>query len=205
MSPIDELLGGGTLSLVLVGVAALALGALGAWLLIRRRDRSRIELDPRTLPSAIIRTGPEIRTRVTEHLADAANGRRQRKAATSLPGRMRFGRVLWLDHDPDRFVHETLAMETLGVPVTKATRSAVALEYLGREEYAVFIGGIEEQDDGELVGAFLDQVRARCPGSVTIGYAAPTIQTRVHIPGMVVVDDPVDLIDEVARGLGSPR
>lgn len=197
----DELPGGVPLGVAVVGVTALILGAVGAWILVRWRYRTHIELDPRALPTAVVRLRSDVRTRVTEHLADAATARRQRQAATSLPSRIRFGRVLWLDHEPDGFVHETLALEALGLPVTKTTRSAIALEYVDRQQYAVFIGGIEEQDDGHAIGAFLDQVRTRCPGIVTIGYAAPAVQARVQVPGMVVVEEPVDLVDEIVRAL----
>jgi PleD family two-component response regulator len=68
-------------------------------------------------------------------------------APLQLPSTIRLRRILWVDDKPDQNLYETLALEQLGLAITKATASRAAFSYLGAQSYRVVITDLGRPGD----------------------------------------------------------
>ncbi len=189
------------------GLLAAILGSVAATLLIvvvalTLRMRT---VSPRTtaerMGAVVISIDSGTRERVAMHIADASLARGQRKSATTLPDRIRYGRVLWIDNDPDFSASETLALEALGVSVTKTMHADIAMKYLSDQAYSVLVAGLVEDSRPAAIASFLEHVRTVQPGIVTVGYASPGLSSPISVGGLSTVRDPADVINVVATSL----
>jgi hypothetical protein len=191
----------GTLIVAATGVV-IVLGALVVAIIwIRRSPGATIPAE--RLRELTILIDSQTQENTASHVGEASIARRQRRTAMPLPASAHFGRVLWIDDNPDGSVHESMAFETLGISVTKTTRPDAALSYLSGLDYVAVIAGVRDDSNPEAVGAFFEAVRQIRPQIISLGYLAAGSSFPPQIPGLTIVSDPADLVSAVVTELAS--
>lgn len=186
-----------TLVVGLLGVIVLT-ALIGVIVWMRRSVNVRIPAG--ALPRLQIALAPDDREAVVSQLREAAVARGEAQAVpVSLPERLRLGRVLWVDDDPDTSLSETIALHTLGTAVVKATHAEAALAYLSADRYTAVVFGIVPDSDLDAIAAFVEHVRVRQPGILILGYAAPGVVTDAA--EFTLVRDPGELVAAVLAPL----
>ncbi|MEV8359991.1 hypothetical protein [Microbacterium sp. NPDC076895] len=153
------------------------------------------------LGELIIMIDSQTQENTASHVVEASTARRQRRTALPLPSSVRFGRVLWIDDNPDGSVRESMALETLGISVTKTMHPDIALSYLSGLDYVAVIAGVREDSNPEAVGAFFEAVRKIRPAIISLGYLAAGSSFPPQIAGVTIVGDPADLVSAVVTEL----
>lgn len=190
---------------LLVGLAGVVVAGalLGVILWMRRTARTRISTE--RLDELVIAIGSHTQESAASRVGDAAAARGQRRTALPLPRAIGFGRVLWVNNDPDSTMSETVAFESLGISVTKTMHADIALAYLSGLEYVAVIAEIVDASNPDAVGAFFEAVRDARPGIITLGYAAPESTHPPQISGAPLIRDPADLVNAVVSALAAER
>ncbi|MES9538201.1 MULTISPECIES: response regulator [unclassified Actinomadura] len=114
---------------------------------------------------------------------------------------VRLARVLWVDDDPDGNLYETIALEELGLFVTKATSTAAGAVYLGSTlHYSLIISDITRQDDPDAGAELLALARDEASGVPVIFYTFGNESKHAELlaaGASAVVQTPDDLIRAV--------
>lgn len=182
------------------GFVALLVGLLGVVLLMaivglilsmRRGKKKRIPAGE--LSTVILTLGGEEREAFTSRIREAVAAHGSTPApAPKLPDAIRYGRVLWVDDETDTSLAETIALQSLSIPVMKATHADAALAYLSADRYDALVFGMSADSDLEAIQAFVARVRAQQPGIDILAYATPGLApassdiTVVHEPGELI-------------------
>ncbi|MGH3380755.1 MAG: hypothetical protein ACRDP6_39080 [Actinoallomurus sp.] len=119
---------------------------------------------------------------------------------------VRLARVLWVDDYPDNNLYETIALEELGLLVTKATSAEAGLTYLRSSlDYALIISDVARHGNSNAGLELLKSVER-------LGLETPVIfytSNAARHSGLIaqgarsVVDSPADLVAEIL--LSRPR
>ncbi|MFJ4719137.1 response regulator [Streptomyces luteogriseus] len=114
--------------------------------------------------------------------------------------RARLARVLWVDDNPDFNLFETLALEQLGLLVTKATSTDAGVFYLNNMEFSLVITDAQRGRDPDAGMALLDRLQRLNPEIPVIVYTMGAANKRerfVNAGARAVVDTPSELIAAV--------
>jgi CheY-like chemotaxis protein len=112
----------------------------------------------------------------------------------------RVGRVLWVDDHPDYNLHETIALEELGLFVTKATATHAAEVYLQSLRFDLVITDLGRGDDPDAGLELLKKVQLTQESIPVIVYTLAASEKRtalVQAGARAVVDTPSELIAAV--------
>jgi CheY-like chemotaxis protein len=113
---------------------------------------------------------------------------------------MRIARVLWVDDNPDYNLLETIALEELGLFVTKATSTEAGEFYLRRLEFALVITDLSRGADRDAGLELLKKVEHAQRDIPVIVYTLRAEEKRTWLTdagARAVVDTPSDLIAAV--------
>lgn len=189
----------GFVTLVLGFLGVIVLTALiGVILWIRRN--ATVRMPARRLATIEISFDPDEREAIATQLREAHAARGQGSGiAPKLPERVRLGRVLWVDGDPDTSMSETIALHKLGTGVVKATHADAALAYLSADRYTALVFGIAPDSDLAAIEAFVARARTSQPGILLLGYAAPGVVT--DSADFTLVRDPSELVAAIIAPL----
>lgn len=114
----------------------------------------------------------------------------------------RLARVLWVDDNPDYNLYETVALERLGLFVTKATSTEAGEFYLRELSISIIITDVTRGEDWEAGKTLLARVRSAYPDLPVIFYTTRAEERRpalVSAGATAVVDTPGDLLAAVAE------
>lgn len=148
---------------------------------------------------------PQTEAEVRHAVAQAANHKRLKSPkAPSRPAKgWHLGRILWVDDNPDWSVYETIALETLGLFVTKTTSTNSAQVYLKEMAFDLVISDMGRDGEGPEAGLRLTRyIRQNHPSLPVIIYTADArrhLSSGMEAGAFSVVDTPWELVDEVSR------
>jgi len=193
-------------SLILGVLIVVVVGAI-TWGAVARGRAGDLKISVAKLLDVQVTVGAETREAVSEDVRAAAAERGQTldTVAVKLPASVRLGRILWVDDHPDNSVHESIALERLGLAITKTTHASGAMEYLKSLRYDVVITNWSRQD-GTPVSEFIRHVGTLHPGATVIVY---TTLTQVAAGDAsrsgadLVTADPHELLASVLARLSS--
>lgn len=112
----------------------------------------------------------------------------------------RVARVLWVDDHPDYNLHETIALEELGLFVTKATATEAAEVYLQSLKFALVITDLGRGNNPNAGLELLKKVKLIQKDVPVIVYTLGASEKRTWLTqsgARAVVDTPSDLIAAV--------
>lgn len=189
-------------------ILALAVIAVIGVLLFRATGRSggSAKFSVAKIFEAEISISPQVEAKAHEAVAEASNQKGVPPPTEDvLPhpqGGWRLGRVLWVDDNPDWSVYETIALETLGMFVTKATTSKGGAAYLSGLDFDVVISDLGRNDEGPEAGlTFTRLVHQSHPGLPVIIYTVNAERHRsrgLEAGAFAVVDTPAALLAAVS-------
>lgn len=113
---------------------------------------------------------------------------------------VRLARLLWVDDNPDNNLYETVALEQLGLLVTKATSTYAGLFYLSQLQYALAITDLGRDEGPEAGIDFIRRAKTAYPDLPVIVYTMNADVVRAKLVGAgaaAVVDRPGDLVSAV--------
>ncbi|MGH8909058.1 MAG: response regulator [Egibacteraceae bacterium] len=113
---------------------------------------------------------------------------------------VRLARLLWVDDNPDNNLYETVALEQLGLLVTKAASTDAGLFYLSRLPYSLAITDLGRDEGPEAGLDFIRQAMTAYPHLPVIVYTMNAEATQAKLIGegaSAVVDQPGDLVSAV--------
>ncbi|WP_329230189.1 response regulator [Streptomyces canus] len=114
--------------------------------------------------------------------------------------RARVARVLWVDDNPDYNLYETLALEQLGLLVTKATSTEAGMSYFNNLNFSLVVTDAQRGPDAEAGMTLLKELQRVNPEIPVIVYtmgAADKREQLVNAGARAVVDTPSELIHVV--------
>ncbi|MFF3331623.1 response regulator [Streptomyces sp. NPDC002888] len=112
----------------------------------------------------------------------------------------RLARVLWVDDNPDNNVYETLALEQLGLLVTKATSTDSGMFYFNDLDFSLVVTDAQRGPDADAAMNLLKELREVKPEIPVIVYtmgAADKREQLVNAGARAVVETPSELIKAV--------
>jgi len=113
---------------------------------------------------------------------------------------VRLARLLWVDDNPDNNVYETVALEKLGLLITKAISTASGLFYLERLRFSLAVTDLGRPEGPEVGIEFIRAVKRLHEHVPVIVYTtnADSVRERLIKEGAeAVVDQPGDLVQTV--------
>ncbi|MGH8898231.1 MAG: response regulator [Egibacteraceae bacterium] len=113
---------------------------------------------------------------------------------------VQLARLLWVDDNPDNNLYETVALEQLGLLITKATSTDAGLFYLSQLQYALAITDLGRNEGPEAGLDFTRRVKITYPDLPVIVYTINAVAVRAKLIGAgatAVVDQPGDLANAV--------
>ena len=114
----------------------------------------------------------------------------------------RLARVLWVDDNPDYNLYETVALERLGLFVTKATSTEAGEFFLREVPISIVVTDVVRGKDQEAGKTLLAMVKSSHPELPVIFYTTGAEMKRaalVAAGAAAVVDVPGDLIAAVVQ------
>ena len=188
---------------VVLGLAVIAVVAVMLWRMITTRTSGSWNISVAKLFESKLKIGPDQQRDVEQTISEANQARglpADAPTAPALPSTIRLRRILWVDDNPDNNLYETLALEMLGLAITKTTNSQAADVYLAAQAYALVITDLGRPND-TLAG--LDFVRAltkkysRLKVIIYTLRATDTADQGRQAGASAIVDTPHDLLEAV--------
>ncbi|MFI7587881.1 response regulator [Spongisporangium articulatum] len=196
---------------LILGLAVIAVVGLLLWRTISARGSGTWKISVGDLFKSELQLSPAQQSEMEAELKRANEARGPSapvSPAPKLPNALPLRRILWVDDNPDGNVYETLALERLGLPVTKATSSRAAWQYLGAEQYGLVITDLGRPNDSVAGAVFLEQTKTRFPKIPIVVYTlAPDIPTAelVAAGASFVTETPGRLLSAVVTTLSTAK
>ena len=109
-----------------------------------------------------------------------------------------------MDDKPDQNLYETLALERLGLAITKATGSGAAFSYLGAQSYGIVITDLGRPGDDCAGIEFVRELQKRFPEVKVVVYtfgSSIPVDDLKHAGASAVVTTPQALLSAVVAEL----
>ncbi|MBT2366822.1 response regulator [Streptomyces sp. ISL-10] len=109
----------------------------------------------------------------------------------------RVARVLWVDDNPDNNLYETLALEQLGLLVTKATSTDAGMFYFNNLDFSFVVTDVHRESDADAGMTLLKELQRVKPEIPVIAYTMGAAEIRdqfINAGARAVVDTPAGLI-----------
>jgi CheY-like chemotaxis protein len=195
-----------TVALIL-GLAIVAVAAVILWRASASESTGRWKVSVGKLFESELEIGPDQRREAQENIVRAYSAHDLPPAPTAppeLPSTIRLRRILWVDDKPDQNLYETLALERLGLAITKATSSHAAFSYLAAQNYSVVITDLGRPGDTCAGPDFVRELNKRFPRVQVVVYtfgAAIPVDELSRSGASAVVTTPQDLLVAVVQEL----
>ncbi|WP_131740596.1 response regulator [Actinomadura roseirufa] len=200
---------------------ALALLAAAVALIVRKGVGGRVSLSLANIFDVEVEIeapDADAARRATRIAAETRGGRTGGTPAGAAPGgagsridtvrNVRLARVLWVDDHPDGNLYETVALEELGLLVTKATTTGAALAYLSSGlSFSLVISDVTRHGDPDAGPGLLRSVREGGPDIPVIFYtldAGSRAAALLEAGASAVVETPGELVDAVLARRPAP-
>lgn len=184
-------------------ILAIVLLVLVCSLLFLRGGKAKISMAQ--LVDLEIEVGETNRNEAKKAVVQAAEQRGDREVQPVIQEidrtkRARVARVLWVDDNPDYNLYETLALEQLGLLVTKATSTEAGMSYFNNLNFSLVVTDAQRGPDAEAGMTLLKELQRVNPEIPVIVYtmgAADKREQLVNAGARAVVDTPSELIHVV--------
>ncbi|MEV0370605.1 response regulator [Streptomyces sp. NPDC050636] len=182
---------------------AIILLVLVCSLLFLRGGKAKISMAQ--LVDLEIEVGETNRNEAKKAVVQAAERRGDREVQPAIQEidrtkRARVARVLWVDDNPDYNLYETLALEQLGLLVTKATSTEAGISYFDNLNFSLVVTDAQRGSDAEAGMTLLKELQRVNPDIPVIVYTMGSADKReqlVNAGARAVVDTPSELIKAV--------
>lgn len=192
---------------LILGLAAIIAVLLAVLVAVLMGRKATATLDVAQIVHARVVVGAAERAAASEAVRTASEqkGGTARDAGTQVIEQTtvtRLARVLWVDDNPDYNLYETVALERLGLFVTKATSTAAGEFYLNALSISLVVTDLRRGGDPNAGRDLLAKVRASRPELPVIIYTTGADAKRDDLlaaGAADVADLPGDLVAAVLR------
>lgn len=192
---------------LILGLAAIIAVLLAVLVAVLMGRKATATLDVAQIVHARVVVGAAERAAASEAVRTASEqkGGTARDAGTQVIEQTtvtRLARVLWVDDNPDYNLYETVALERLGLFVTKATSTAAGEFYLNALSISLVVTDLRRGGDPNAGRELLAKVRASRPELPVIIYTTGADAKRDDLlaaGAADVADLPGDLVAAVLR------